>query len=338
MDTRIHERFNDHILRQIAQRFGLEFEDLHAIGGFENYIFGYTKEGKEQILRISHEIHRTINRTKGELHWVSYLGEHGASVSHPIPSPQGNMVEVVDDGQGSYFMAVSFEKAKGRKVIAEDLTPQFYETYGKTLGQLHKLTLDYKVMDPHLKPHRWDEDVLVRRYDELLPKEELLIRTKYEELLDYLNQLPKNHESYGVIHGDIHIGNMFNDQGKLTIFDFDDYCENWFISDLAIAFFYAVEYSKKSGQALEDFATMVFKNLIKGYLQEYKLDPFWIQQMPYFLKMREFTLYIVIYESYTKETLDAWATRYLEKHKPRLEQGLPFTRINLLEIYENMLK
>ena len=45
-------------------------------------------------------------------------------------------------------------------------------------------------------------------------------------------------DSYGLIHTDLHFGNMYYDGQTLTIFDWDDACYKHFISDIAIILFY----------------------------------------------------------------------------------------------------
>jgi len=43
-----------------------------------------------------------------------------------------------------------------------------------------------------------------------------------------------------LIHTDVHAGNFFVDDGRITVFDFDDSSYQWFASDIAIALYYTI--------------------------------------------------------------------------------------------------
>lgn len=59
---------------------------------------------------------------------------------------------------------------------------------------------------------------------------------KYDQL-DGLHALPKDADSYGLIHNDFNDGNFTvdYDNDNITAFDFDDCCYFWFMYDIACA-------------------------------------------------------------------------------------------------------
>jgi Ser/Thr protein kinase RdoA (MazF antagonist) len=66
-------------------------------------------------------------------------------------------------------------------------------------------------------------------------------------------------------------------------------------------------------------------HFLKGYRRSNRLDPKWLKEVPYFLKMREIDLYAVIHRSFDVENLEnQWCARFMDKRRSRIEQGIPY--------------
>lgn len=323
MERHILDLFSDNILKKSAEYFGVNLDVVKKVGGFENFIYEYNKDNQDYILRITHSDHRELNMVQAELEWLDYLAKNDANVCMPVQSVNGNFVECVYHDNGTYFIITSFEKAKGAHMKKEDATPEFFEEYGRVIGKLHRLTKDYKPKDSSIKRFEWDEETFLKKAQDYLPKEEYVIYERLIQVMDYFNTLPKDRDSYGLIHTDIHAGNFFIDNGKITVFDFDDSSYKWFISDIAIALFYPIVFSIPNEKRI-DFVSFFMKHFIKGYREENKLDDYWIKQLPYFLKLREIILYIVICRSCDMNNLDDWAKHYIDERRDIIINDLPF--------------
>ena len=126
MDRRTREIYNDAILAESLQRYGIATDTVHLLDGFESFIYQYEKGTRGYILRISHSLHRTSDLTRGEIEWVNYLAANGVPAAMAVPSERGNLVEPIDAGDGSHFTAVSFERARAiilRKPIGKTAWP-----------------------------------------------------------------------------------------------------------------------------------------------------------------------------------------------------------------------
>ena len=87
METHIKKAFTDAILDQVGKLYEIEAKSLYKVGGFENFIYGFEREDKVFIVRISHSDHRTYDMLESELDFVFYLADHGAQVKHaPLPT------------------------------------------------------------------------------------------------------------------------------------------------------------------------------------------------------------------------------------------------------------
>ncbi len=323
------EIYNDEIFHEICQRYDLIPSNVKLLDGFESFIYEFERNEKSYILRVTHSLHRSEDQIKAEVDWVNYLANGDVSVSKAVSSPAGNIVERVDSGD-TYFLAIAFERATGRHLNRDDRKPELYENLGRIIGKMHNLTKDYK-------PNEFKRSDWFNQDSELInfiPEDQNNVKQKFQELLNFINGLSKDRDSYGLIHTDAHFGNIFIDDGKLTLFDFDDCSYKWFISDIAIVLFYGVM-GVPEGSSKEEFGKLIFTNFMKGYKQENKLDQYWIELIPNFLKLREIVLYAVIHMSFDVENLqDPWCKWYLDGRKEKIENDIPYLDLE----FERILK
>lgn len=121
MDQQIKKLFRDEIAAEGAKRFGLRSEELSFIGGFQNFIYSYRREGCKYILRFTPSTLRTPEGLEAELEWIRYLAENGMSVSEPIPSAQGIDVETVP-GETSIFTRPPSSTRRAAKSVTQNVS------------------------------------------------------------------------------------------------------------------------------------------------------------------------------------------------------------------------
>ena len=144
--------------------------------------------------------------------------------------------------------------------------------------------------------------------------------------MQHIHALPKDNDSYGLIHQDAHAGNFFVDEnGNITLFDFDDCVYGWFVYDIAMVVFYMVtNHPDPVG-----FGTTFWPHFWSGYQQENDLDPAWLAEMPAFFKLREVDLYAVIHRSFDVENLtDEWVAAFMDGRRQHIEQNIPYLDID----------
>jgi Ser/Thr protein kinase RdoA (MazF antagonist) len=321
MEKRVKGRFSEVILHQVMRAYNILDDQIQLLDGFESFIYEFQRDGQSCILRIGHSLRRPENLIRGEVDWINYLHQGGAGVSQSILAENGELVVAVEDGSGDYFLATAFEKAAGGPPGEEILGSGFYEDYGRLLGRMHSLTKNYLPGDPAWKRPDWDEPIMLEVL-EWLPESEEFVAEKYIDLKKYLDQLPKSNDSYGLIHFDAHMGNMFVDgQGKITLFDFDDCNYSWFMNDIAIVLFYIAMGKEDQAAFTREFMT----HFLHGYREENQLDKIWLKEIPTFLKLREIDLYAVIHRSFDVDNIDhPWVAMYMENRKQRIEDEVPF--------------
>lgn len=302
------------------ERYGIAEERIKLLDGFESFIYEFSRDDGDFILRIGHSQRRTPELIAGEVDWINYLAAGGAAVSKAILSQRGNLVEPVDDDQSDQFLVTAFVKAPGRPLQSEDFTPEFMQHYGAVLGRIHALTKDYTPTDAAWCRPEWDAPGNLDLED-WLPASETAVLSKFQQLMPHFESLPKDRDGYGLIHQDAHGGNLFVDAGQITLFDFDDSVYSWFIYDIAMVLFYAAMWKENMAAFTHEF----MGNFLRGYSRENHLDATWLKEIPYFLKLREIDLYALIHRSFDMENLDdPWCQGYMRGRKERIEWEVPF--------------
>jgi len=321
MDPKIVKRYNDDILNEAMQRFGIQKNEIELLDGFESFIYEFNRpQGGEFILRVSHSGRRTPEMIAGEVDWINYLARGGANVARAILSKGGKLVEAIGDGHGEQFLATAFLKAQGGPSLKTEWTPEFVAHYGRVIGRIHALTKDYVPSKPSWQREEWDAPGNLDM-EKWMPASETMALQKFQELMSHLETLPKDRDGYGLIHQDAHGGNFFVHEGQITLFDFDDCVYSWFIYDIAMVLFYAAMFKED----IVAYTDAFMRDFLRGYSQENKLDPIWLVELPYFLKLREIDLYALIHFSFDLESEDdPWITGYMKGRKQRIDAGLPY--------------
>ncbi len=323
MEREVELQFSNNVLFEAAKRFNLSTDSLKLLGSFENYVYEGNRNANSYILRLTHSSHRSTNQLLGELEWINYLAENGVNVAKSYPSINGSLAEEIFVGD-NYFIVSLFKKANGQPLRNNPdlLNRELIIEWGKLIGQMHKATKNFQPSSNNIKRPQWNDDDLTY-FTNYLTEEDQQIVTMGEDLLSYFSSLPKSKDDYGLIHTDIHSGNFFVDNGKIKVFDFDDCSYQWFISDIAIALYYTIwwkcsDYSKEEKKEYGDFFLDAF---MEGYNQENKLDDFWIDKMPYFLKLRDLTLYTVFHKKLDMKNINDNYKKLLNDIRERIIKG-----------------
>lgn len=328
MEKAIRERFSDDILYEVRQRYGIMPENIHLLDGFESFMYEFEREDGAYILRIGHSRRRTPDLIRGEVDWINYLAAGGAGVARAVSSANGKLVEVIDDGQDGQFLATAFVKARGGPFWQKgDWDEALMTRYGRLIGRLHALTKDYRPADPAWRRPQWD-DPINSDMTRWLPESEAVLKERVQAVIGYLRSLPKDRESFGLIHQDAHAANFFvDDEGNLTLFDFDDCVYGHFAYDLAMVLFYAIT----NRADVAEFAPHFWRHFMRGYRQENQLDPAWLREIPHFMKLREIDLYAIIHRSWDVENIENnWAATFMRGRRERIEQDVPY--LNLVDL------
>ena len=320
MDPKIAARFNDNILHSAMLLYDIPEGKISLLDGFESFIYEFERPDGRFILRIGHSRRRSPDLIRGEVDWINYLAAAGVTVAKAVLSQNGNLVEPIQDDQGNEFLCTAFVRAPGTEVKQPQLNEKFFIAYGRLLGRMHTLAKTYVPSNPAWKRYAWD-DPINNTVERQMPAGEQLALEKYRQVFTHLRSLPCGPDGFGMIHQDAHPGNFFVDEDTtITLFDFDDCVYGHFIYDIAMVVFYAATQEKDP----QGFTARFMPLFLSGYKQENRLDPLWLKEIPYFLKLREIDLFGAILFSFGESPADRWCARYMQGRREKIEKDVPF--------------
>lgn len=331
---------NENVLNYAVECYGISATQLQRLrGGHFSHVYGFTKDGKDYVLRITPPHDEVdIQALRAILEWMHYLATHGASVPRPIVSRHNQLIESVKSDGKSYLIVV-FEKARG--ILSEELSctqwnDELYQNLGRTVGKMHALAKRYIPAHNSFRRPEWNSIGNCFNTQHNLDASRVVMRAQRKSTLKYIRTLPKDVDSYGLIHADLHFANFFVDleSKTITIFDFDDCVYGWYVMDIAMLLFDVLVLYSDSDK--EEFAIKFMKNLLTGYLAHNNITAFWMNQLPFFLKLLEIEIYAMVFKSYDLNDYDSWIGKFMPHRKQRIEADIPYVNIDFAGILKTL--
>ncbi len=254
-----------------------------------NAIYPFKKDEQVYYLRFVPKEEKLENQILAELEFLKYLANHHYSVVEPVLSKEGNLLEEVQTPWGVYY-AVVFKRVLGQQLSDLKLSEEIVFGYGKSLGQLHKLSQNYlpSVKRINYKQQlEWMKNILNQFPNQDDAKVEINLLEKV------LTDLPITDYNYGLIHYDFDPDNLFyvQETGVFTPIDFDDSLYHWYVMDIECAL-------DSVKQVVSEKQYNKFKEiLIKGYKTEMLLEESMLLLMPIFTRYANLYRYVRLLRS-----------------------------------------
>lgn len=248
-----------------------------------------TTQNQTYLLRIHLRDPSYTPKITSELTWLHALRQDSnLDVPNPIPRKDNHLVGTVTHNDLTFACSL-MAWMTGR--FTSSLTPTKAQALGDLLGQLHRHAATWK-RPPNFNRGAWDEsgtfgedagletsvqDAWNQVPDQYKPNIEQGIQAhrKVE------NALGKGSGSWGLIHADLHQGNVLFQNQTAKAIDFDDSRDGLWIHDFAIIL---SEYSHQPG----DYTHL--PSLLKTYNQYHFLDPDQFQYIPDIVIARQASL------------------------------------------------
>ncbi len=290
------------LAREALRRWGIDQASLTLLGDAENTVFRVETippEGGRDLVRFVLRIHRPHYQTAAsiecELSWLSAIKfETSLAVPEAIPTREGSPVaEVVTDELDQPYCCTLLTWVEGRF----HRKPTCAATAGKVgrlLAQLHRHAQTLELPEPY--PRRaWDEagiftDVLTRSPEAgsetaafeagafsfdggdsdasgpfLTDEERSMIARARRIAASRMDALGRGTADWGLIHADLHLGNIVFLDGEAHAFDFDDCGPGHYAFDIATSLWAA--------RIIDDGAryAVVRDALVEAYRREHHL-------------------------------------------------------------------
>ncbi len=326
MEKNVKIAFSPAVLNQALFAFNLNPDHISELAGFENFLFESDIEGSPAILRLSHSSKKPRLMVESELSYVNYLSKNGVHVATPFSSRNQQLTETIPLKDGTYFTAVCFQKAIGIHPHSQDFDEHLLRVWGASLGKMHRLSMSYQPEREDLQRIHWDEEIEVTHPHCFLPPDQIKIIEQMEILKAQLRTFPIDKSQYGIIHNDLHPYNFLYDGEKITMIDFEDCVQMWFVADLATSLFLMTVWPP-DGDSREEFALKIIPSFLAGYKAEKDLPHEWLETIPTFLKFREIGQYIAMYRGADLDNPEPWVARFMDGRRERIENGLPYLNL-----------
>jgi Ser/Thr protein kinase RdoA (MazF antagonist) len=322
MEENIAAVFQEKHIQQAAAHFDVEQTSLRALEGFENFIYEGERHGQAVVLRLSHSSKKNLRQVTSELRFIHYLAENGAGVAYPLEDTRGELIHQVPVSEGDYFSAVCFTKAEGEHPRGSALNDDLIHHWGAAMGKMHRLSQEYQAPLGYERMH-WTDEIEVTNPADFLPEDQGGVIERMQQYTRILQNLPVDNQSYGVIHNDLHPGNFLFDGKTLTMIDFEDCVQMWYVSDLAISLFMSSVWPP-NGLSREEFARQFWPVFLQAYREENELTDAWVEKLPLFIKFRELGQYVAMYRACDMNNPPPWVVHFMDGRRERVEQDLPF--------------
>ena len=284
------------VLEQTKHLFALEdcaFTPVSGHEGGRNQIFIVSRDGNRQyVLRIADIGDRTGNDYLAEAEFVHYLAENGAPVADVIPSVRGRMVERMEaDGKEVYVSLFAYARGmlladNGYRYREGAPLSEYFCNTGKALGVIHRLSRTYTPI--HSRPDYFDK-YNMEYINSLIPDEYSELKTAIAGRLEIFRTLPTDKGCYGLIHFDFSDGNYHIDMdtGAITVFDFDNCLNCWYMFDLANLWIHNEGWTRQENDPVRRFALMqkCFDLQLQGYRTETDIPGEMLNKLPLFIDM-----------------------------------------------------
>ena len=287
--------------REALAQFPVSPRALATAAVSENVSFRVTTEpGTDYLLRLHRPAYNTLEELESERRWRGALAESGLRVQTALPARGGrhfvpvstsvsgketwryaSMVswlpgEVLDDG----YLAKADNRERRR----------LFSRLGALAARLHNQAAGWQAPESFTRP-ALDRDGLLGeqprwgRFWEhrgLSANERKLVVKARDHLRDVLDDYGTDRDNYGLIHADLHPGNVLVDtEGELGLIDFDDSAFGWHGYDLASAL---IEFHEG-----DDFGALR-EALLAGYREVRPLSARDEAMLPVFLLLRGLAL------------------------------------------------
>ena len=216
------------------------FNDTYLVDtGQKKFIFRLYLSGKYYI--------ESDNAYRFELNLIQHLHAQGVPVANVVPTSEGELLGVAELPGGKRPFAL-FHYAEGIPLSRDSVTVKQGHQMGVVLANLHlaadsfateyeryKLDLKYLVDEPlrliSEGEKRAEPDEGIKRGRYIIEKLEPL-----EPYIERINSIGTGGGRFGIIHADMHLGNIHFRGDELTVFDFDHCAYGWRAYDLAISY------------------------------------------------------------------------------------------------------
>lgn len=264
--------------------------------------------GRLRVLRLHRPGYQTTTAIRSELMWLSALArDTDLRVPAPITGRDGGTVQVVSHRLVEQPHACTLLTWIPGRFRIRGGSHADYALMGRLGAELHQHGAQWK-RPAGFRRRAWTEKGLVSPNalwgdpigaPYLRAAQRRVLEAARERLLDELGEYGRAKDRFGLIHADLHTGNVLVHEGRAYPIDFDDCGAGWFMYDAAVSLLTSLQHPK-------------YADAKAGYLEGYRsvrdLDDIHVDAIDRFIIARRLAI-------------TGWLTKRADN--PRLARWLP---------------
>lgn len=304
------------ILEMLNEIYPVEITKVEAV---TNEMFRCIAKQGVYFARITN--YKSYDEQLEEITYTNYLYKEGLGVSPTMVSNKGNQIEKITFNNKE-VLTVLYAAVKGKHLSRNEWNADVLKELGKQIGKLHRLTKKFEEIHSVRYINDWYQN---EEYDFLkyIPEDETMIRDVAQEIITKINNIPKDKSNYGLLHGDLWLENVLvDDDLKLSMVDFQDCEKNFYIFDLAVPIYSAIEFSFVGGGNIIEYERDITKAIIEGYQEENNLPKEMLEILPLFIQLKEVFEYSLMHMYWNKEKLTEEQIRIMNHFRRRIEENV----------------
>jgi Ser/Thr protein kinase RdoA (MazF antagonist) len=256
MDSAQAERVFTPAAIQALNAFPIEPEGLQLVALSENVTFRVTdrRDSVAYVLRLHRPGYHTLEELNSERVWTRALAEAGVAVPIPLTTQAGGdyvsvQVEALDqERQAGMTRWIEGEPLADLLERGDDAgaPERCFERLGAIEAAMHNQSSGWRP-PPGFARHAVDRDGLMGdapfwgpfwEHPVFSPAERRLVIETRDRVRAVMDRLGRDPSTFGMIHADLHDGNLLVDGERLTVIDFDDCAFGWYAYDIAVALYH----------------------------------------------------------------------------------------------------
>ena len=277
-----------------------------------NFTASFTAGGERRIVRFVRADERSRDAIEAEMDFLAHVAGRGMWVNLPIVSRAGRRVEHVGTSLGDY-RAVVFNAMAGEPRDSEALTPDLYESWGRTLAEL------YNASEGYCDPRRPSWRGKLSQAERDLPVDDVPAHAALHRLRTVLDALPASDANYGLIHWDFCSDNIRWGGARLGVIDFDDCSHDWHAADIACTLRDIFD----DRTSCVDLANPLLVSFVRGYRSARWLGDDELPCLPFFMLMSNLLFYAslrIIVEEGRADSEPEWVEGLRGKLRTKIER------------------
>jgi Ser/Thr protein kinase RdoA (MazF antagonist) len=238
--------------RAALAAFPIDPDGLKLVAMAENVTWRVTdrRDGTPWVLKLHRPWYHTHEELISERVWVRALADAGIAVPLALRTRTGEeFASVVVPTTGERRLAGMTRWTEGRIMAAEvregaepRIVEAWFEQLGALAARMHEQASRWQAPAGFTRPSL-DADGFMGstphwgpfwEHPSLSPGEREMFLDTRRRLAAMLERMSHDPSVYGVIHADLHPGNILIDDGRLAVIDFDDAAWGWYAYDIAV--------------------------------------------------------------------------------------------------------